>query len=91
MSKIGDIEEPDLKDYAIVCQEFSKESAEVIAYEIKTEITGHILKCLNLRSRFNPELHYYLIRRENLNVCIDALKVPFKSEITIEEGIIVEI
>ena len=79
------------EDYAIVCQEFSKSSADVTAYEIEAEIKGSLLTCLSLRSRFNPELHYFVTKKENLETCIEILKNPVKSEIPIEEGLMVEL
>lgn len=38
-------EQFDVKDYAIICREFSKSSPEVTAYEVKCEITNSILNC----------------------------------------------
>lgn len=81
----------DLSDCAIICKEFSKNSADVAVYEVKIEITGSNIQILKLRHRFNTELNYYITKKENLEYCLKALKVPFHSEIEIKEGILVEL
>ena len=62
------------EDYAIVCREIDKISGKIISYEIKSEITDYLLNCLKLRSNLNPELKYYILRRENLDLVINSLK-----------------
>ena len=62
------------EDYAIVCREVDKISGRVTSYEIKTKITGYLLTCLRLRSNLNPELKYFVLKRENLDLVIDSLK-----------------
>lgn len=79
------------KDYAIVCREISKDFSEVTTYEVETEIDNSILQVLKLRSRFNQELSYYLILRENLELCLNVLKTSMRSEIEIEDGIMVKL
>lgn len=92
MDKDMDIKTFTTKNYAIVCREYSKISPDVSAYEIPVEeISGVLLQCLSLRSRLNPELAYFVTKRENLQTCLNILKSKFKSEITIEDGIMVQI
>ena len=62
------------EDYAIVCREIDKISGRIISYEIESEITDYLLNCLKLRSNLNPELKYYILRRENLDLVINSLK-----------------
>ena len=79
-------------NYAIVCREYSKISPDVDAYEIPVEdFDGSIFKILSLRSRFNPELSYFVTKRENLDLCLNLLKAKFKSEIEIKDGIMVQL
>lgn len=40
------------------CREVNRITGEVAVYKIDAEVTDHLIQCLSLRSRFNPELRY---------------------------------
>ena len=61
-------------DYAIICKEISKNDGQIAVYEIEVEITSSLLNCLKLRSRFNPELKYFVLKRDNMDLVMNALK-----------------
>lgn len=48
-----------------VCREIDKNTGEIAVYPIKTEVTDHLLFCLGLRQRANPELKYFVTLAEN--------------------------
>ena len=75
MSEGTDVKSFNVENYAIVCREYSKISPDVSAYEIPVEeISGVLLQCLSIRSRLNPELAYFVTKRENLETCLNILK-----------------
>lgn len=47
-----------------LCREVNKETGEIVAYKIEAEVTGHLLFCLAVRQRANPELRYYAALRK---------------------------
>lgn len=63
------------KDFAIICREFGKGTSTIAVYEIQEEITNNLINCLSLRSCYNPELRYFLTKRENLNLVTMHLKM----------------
>lgn len=64
------------KDYAIVCREYSKNSPDMAVYEVNVDkFSDSLFTCLNLRSRMNPELTYFVTKRENLKKVIEFLNV----------------
>lgn len=52
----------------ILCREVNVNTGEVLVYEIKSEITQSSLFCLQLRSRFKPELKYFILRKNDYEV-----------------------
>ena len=52
------------KDFIAICREVSRETGEVIIYELTSEIDDNLIKCLGLRGRFNPELTYFITKKE---------------------------
>lgn len=52
----------------ILCREVNVNTGEVLVYEIKSEITQSSLFCLHLRSRFNPRLKYFVLRKKDYEV-----------------------
>lgn len=48
-----------------VCREIDKNTGEIAVYPIKAEVTAHLLFCLGLRQRANPELKYFVTLAEN--------------------------
>ena len=62
------------KDFTIVCKEISKNDGRVAVYDLKMEeIKNNDLTVLSLRSRFNPELSYYVVKKENAEELIKLL------------------
>ena len=61
----------------IICKEISKNDGQVAIYRV-TEVDDEVSKNLNyfsLRSRFNPELNYYLVLEENEELLKGLLKI----------------
>jgi len=59
-----------LKDYVVIlCREYDKyQGREPIVYKLdikQEDMTNILLHSLNLRSRYNPELAYFLVLKEN--------------------------
>ena len=48
-----------------VCREIDKNTGEIAVYPIKAEVTDHLLFCLGLRQKANPELNYFGTLAEN--------------------------
>ena len=72
MSKVDDIK---YEDYCIVCREVDENSGKIAAYEVDVDLSeSYIFQVLNLRSRLNYSLKYYLTRRENVEIVKDLLK-----------------
>lgn len=46
-----------------ICREVSKNTGEIAVYPIKAEVTDRLLFQLQLRSRINPELRYFVVSR----------------------------
>ena len=47
----------------VICREVSKSSGEIAVYPIEAEATDNLLFCLQIRSRVNPELRYFVVAR----------------------------
>ena len=45
----------------VICREVSKNSGEIAVYPIEAETTDNLLFCLQIRSRVNPELRYFVV------------------------------
>ena len=48
-----------------ICREVSKDTGEIAVYPINGGVTDRLLFCLQIRSRANPELKYYVALRAN--------------------------
>ena len=48
-----------------VCREIDKNTGEIAVYPIKAEVTDHLLFCLGIQQRANPELKYFVTLAEN--------------------------
>lgn len=48
-----------------LCREINKSTGEIAVYPLKTEVTDHLLFCLGIRQRANPELKYFVTLAEN--------------------------
>lgn len=48
-----------------VCREIDKNTGEIAVYPIKAEVTDHLLFCLGLLQKANPELKYFVTLAEN--------------------------
>lgn len=46
-----------------ICREVSKNTGEIAVYPIKAEVTDRLLFQLQLRSRINSELRYFVVSR----------------------------
>lgn len=44
-----------------VCREIDKATGRIAVYPVNTEITDHVLNCLKIRARANPELRYFVL------------------------------
>ncbi len=74
------------ENYAIVCREYSKFSPEMAVYEVKVDkFTDNMFSMIKLRSRFNPELTYYVTKRENLQTVINVLSADSEFAIPNED------
>lgn len=47
----------------VICREVSKNTGEIAVYPIEAEATDNLLFCLQIRSRVNPELRYFVVAR----------------------------
>lgn len=69
-------------EYSILCREVNRETGEVAVYEIETgtqEELSKLIRPLSFRSRLNPELRYYLCKKEHRVIIISALKSKTKT------------
>lgn len=57
-----------MEELIVLCREVNVNTGEVVVYEIKSEVTQSSLFCLQLRSRFNPELKYFILRKKDYEV-----------------------
>ena len=39
-----------------LCREISKETGQIVVYELDMPVDGHTIFCLRIRQQFNPEL-----------------------------------
>lgn len=74
----------------VVCRECSKDYAKCIAYKIDAKVTNDLLFNLKIRSRYNPELRYFVILNKNLTDSIldELVEDP---DVLIEDNIICEV
>ena len=45
----------------VVCREENKETGKIAVYPLKMEIDDHVMQCLQIWARANPELRYFAI------------------------------
>ena len=45
----------------VVCREVDKETGKIAVYPLKMEIDDHVMQCLQIRARANPELRYFAL------------------------------
>lgn len=74
----------------VLCRECSKDYGKCIAYTVETEITDSLLFSLNIRSRYNPELRYFIALRSNITDKIFQELVDNPEEL-IEENLVYEV
>lgn len=68
------------EDIMIMCRELDKYSKRVSVYELKgIELNNSIFLKLNLRSRFNPELEYFYMKRSDFENNKDKITSILKS------------
>ena len=49
-------------DVIILCREINMDTGQIAVYRIEKEpVTGEMIFCLKMRSRFNPELQYFCV------------------------------
>lgn len=78
------------------CREVDKRTGEILVYPLKAEVDDLLLSCLQIRSRINPELRYFVTTKTHWEGFSDVIIRNFKrkevTNITIEEiGGIVEL
>ena len=62
----------------LLCEEFDKyENRETLYYVVKKDVTNDDVWGVTLRSRFNPELHYYVTILDEQTV--DGKMIPEKA------------
>lgn len=64
-----------------LCREISKETGQIVVYELDMPVDGHTIFCLRIRQQFNPELRYFavggeLLRRKQEHDFCRAEKAP---------------
>lgn len=79
-----------------LCREISKETGQIAVYELDMPVDGHMIFCLRIRQRFNPELRYFAVGAnfyaENKSIIFAALKKRRATKENIESlGAIVEL
>ena len=82
----------DSMKFIIICKEISKATGEIYIYKVSDEITANLLTLLNLRSRLNLELKYFVLRACDFKRVEELLKDESKlSELDESEKIFIEI
>lgn len=52
------------RDIVVICREVNRTTGEVAVYEVRTgTVDDHLLTKLSIRSRYNPELRYFVTPR----------------------------
>lgn len=63
-----------MEELIVLCREVNVNTGKVVVYEIESEVTDNTLFCLQLRSRFNPELKYFVLRKNDYELSKDDIK-----------------
>ena len=79
------------KDFIVLCKEIWKDDGRIAVYEIKDALEKNLLTVLKLRHRFNPELRYFVLKRENEEVVRKALNMKSDRISPLIEDLIVEL
>lgn len=56
-----------------LCREVDKETGDIAVYPIRAKVTSQCLLMLNIRSRVNPELRYYVTLLTNYDANKEAI------------------
>lgn len=57
-----------MEELIVLCREVNVNTGAVAVYELESEVIDNTLFCLHLRSRFNPELRYFVLRKKDYEV-----------------------
>lgn len=78
--------------FIIICKETDRETGESVIYKVSDEVTSYLLTFLNLRTRINPELKYFVLRECDFERVEELLKDESKlSELDENKKIFIEI
>lgn len=70
------------------CREVDKRTGKIAVYPLKAEVNDRLLSCLQIRSRINPELRYFVTTKAHWEGFSDVIIRNFKrkevTRITIE-------
>lgn len=78
--------------FIIICKEEDRQTGESVVYKINDEVSSYLLTFLNLRSRYNPELKYFVLKECDFERVEELLKDESKlSELDENKRIFIEI
>ena len=55
------------KGLVAICREIDKDTGRIAVYRVEQEIGENVLKCLQLRAQFNPEMRYFVTTAAHFN------------------------
>lgn len=57
-----------MEELIVLCREVNVNTGAVAVYELESEVTENLIFNLEIRSRFNPELKYFVLRKNDYEV-----------------------
>lgn len=64
------------KGLVAICREIDKDTGRIAVYRVEQEIGENVLKCLQLRAQFNPEMRYFVTTAAHFNGFRDSTRGP---------------
>lgn len=63
-----------MEELIVLCREVNVNTGKVVVYELESEVTEKLIFNLEIRSRFNPELKYFVLRKNDYELSKDDIK-----------------
>lgn len=70
-----------------ICREIDKTTGKIAVYPLDTEITDHVLHCLQIRARCNPELRYFATTAAHFRGFGDIITATLKRRDVTKEAV----
>lgn len=71
----------------VLCREVDRQTGRVAVYPLDTEVTDHLLFCLGIRQRLNPELSYFVTTKAHYKGFEDVITSVLRRRTVTEEAI----